>query len=163
MRRHAPYALLAAAVILLDQATKALLVRTVPFYSSVRVIPGFVHLTHIHNRGAILGFFSQSESPWTPFILLGLNLAALTLVFWYYSKTAREERGMRTALALIVGGAVGNMIDRIARGYVVDFIELSIGRFHWPTFNVADSGITIGAVLLLFTVVFRRPHASDSV
>jgi signal peptidase II len=163
MRRHAPHALLVAAIILLDQATKALIVRAVPVYSSVRVIPGFADLTHIHNKGAILGFFSQSESPWMPFILLGLNLAALALVLWYYSKTAIEERGVRTALALIVGGAVGNMIDRIVRGYVVDFIELAVGRFHWPTFNVADSAITIGAVLLLFTVVFRRPHASDSV
>jgi signal peptidase II len=163
MRRHAPYALLVAAIILLDQVTKALLVRAVPFYSSVRIIPGFANLTHIHNKGAILGFFNQSESPWTPIILLGLNLAALALVFWYYSKTAVEERGLRTALAFIVGGALGNVIDRIVRGYVVDFIELYVGKFHWPTFNVADSCISIGAVLLLLTVIFRRPYASDPV
>jgi len=163
MKRYGLHAALAAAVILLDQLTKSLIARTVPFYGSVRVIPGFLDLTHIHNRGAILGLFNSSERPGTTVLLLVLNAAALALVVYYFSKTTEKERAARLGLALIVGGALGNVIDRLTRGYVIDFVEMYAGQFHWPTYNVADASITIGAVLLIASVVFRRPHASDSV
>ncbi|MBN1939389.1 MAG: signal peptidase II [Candidatus Aminicenantes bacterium] len=163
MKRFAPYAALAGLVIVLDQVSKALIVAHVPFYGSVRLIPGFLKLTHIHNKGAILGLFNSSEYSWAPALLLVLNAAALALVLYYFSKTTDEERAARFGLALIVGGALGNVIDRIARGFVVDFIEMSAGSFHWPTYNIADSCITIGAVVLVWSVIFRRPHASDPV
>ncbi len=163
MKRFLPYAALSGLAILLDQVTKALIVARVPFYGSVKIIPGFLNLTHIHNKGAILGIFNSETHSWTPILLLFLNAAALTLVLYYFSKTSEKERAARLGLALIVGGALGNVIDRIARGFVVDFIEMYAGKFHWPTYNVADSGITIGALILIFSVIFRRPHASDPV
>jgi len=163
MKRYGLHAALSVSVILLDQLTKALIVKTVPFYGSVKVIPGFLDLTHIHNKGAILGLFNRSEQPWTTVLLLLLNAAALGLVIFYFSKTAEKEGVARLALAMIVGGALGNVVDRITRGYVVDFVEMHVGKFHWPTYNVADASITIGAVLLIASVIFRRPHASDSV
>jgi len=163
MKRHLPYAVLVAAILLLDQLSKAIIVKTIPFYGSIRVISGFFDLTHIHNKGAIFGVFNQSEHPMIPIVLLALNCAALALVVYYFLKTSDAERGMKVALTLIIGGAFGNVLDRIFRGYVIDFIEMYSGRFHFPTYNLADSSITIGAVLLLVTVIFRRPHASDPV
>jgi len=163
MKRYAPYAALAGLIIVLDQIAKALIVRNIPFYGSVKVIPGFLNLTHIHNKGAILGIFNGAEHAWAPVALLLLNAVALTLVVYYFSKTTEMERAARIALALIAGGALGNVVDRIARGYVVDFVEMYAGRFHWPTYNVADSCISIGAVVLVLTVILRRPHASDPV
>jgi signal peptidase II len=163
MKRYGIYAALAALVIGLDQLTKALIVKNIPFYGSVKVIPGFLDLTHIHNKGAILGILNSSEHAWTPVVLLLLNAAALTLVLYYFSKTSEEERAARFGLTLIVGGALGNVVDRIVRGYVVDFVEMYAGRFHWPTYNLADSCISIGAVILILSVILRRPHASDPV
>ena len=163
MRRYGLHAVLAAAIILLDQLTKAVIVRTVPYYGSLPVIPGFLDLTHIRNSGAILGLFGQMKQPWMTVILLVLNAAALGLVIYYFSKTAQRERLVRLALALIAGGALGNIVDRLARGYVIDFVDMHAGRFHWPTYNVADACITIGAVLLIAGVIFRGPHASDPV
>ncbi len=163
MKRAGWYAALAGLVILIDQAAKALIVNNIPFYGSARVIPGFLNLTHIHNKGAILGIFNSAEYAWAPIVLLVLNAAALALVIYYFSKTSESERAARLGLALICGGALGNIVDRLARGYVVDFIDMSVGSFHWPTFNVADSCISIGAVLLIFSVLFRRSHASDPV
>jgi signal peptidase II len=163
MKRYGLYAALSASIILLDQLTKALIVKTIPFYGSVEVIPGFLDLTYIHNKGAILGLFNRSEQPWTTALLLLLNAAALGLVVFYFSKTKDKERVTRLALAMIVGGALGNVVDRITRGYVVDFVEMYAGKFRWPTYNVADAAITIGAVLLIASALFRRPHASDSV
>ena len=161
MKRYGKYAALSALIILLDQAAKALVVSKIPFYITVKIIPGFLSLTHIHNKGGILGFLNRSELPWAPILLLVLNAAALTLVVYYFSKTSDKERLTRLALAMIVGGALGNVVDRIARGYVVDFIDMYAGKLHWPVYNVADSCISIGAVLLIFSVIFRRPHASD--
>lgn len=163
MKHYRPYAALAALVVLLDQVSKAVVHKFIPFYDSIKVIPGFLNLTHIHNKGAILGIFNSSGRSWTPVLLLLLNAAALGLVVYYFSKTSEKERAARIALSLIVGGALGNVVDRIARGYVVDFIEMYVGRFHWPTYNMADACISIGAVVLILSVIIRRPHASDPV
>lgn len=161
MKRIGLYGLLSGTIIIVDQIVKALVVKNIPFYGTARVIPGFLDLTHIHNKGAILGFLNRSENAATPFILLGLNVAALVLVVLYFTKTSEKERLARVALAMIVGGALGNIVDRLFRGYVVDFIDMYAGKFHWPTYNVADACISVGAVLLIFSVLFRSPHASD--
>lgn len=161
MKRAWPYAALAGAIILADQIVKALVVKTIPFYGTVKVIPGFLDLTHIHNKGAIFGFLNRSEHAAMPFILIGMNIAALVLVVYYFSKTTEKECLARIALSMIVGGALGNIVDRLVRGFVIDFIDMYAGRFHWPTYNIADAGISIGAVLLILSVLFRSPHAPD--
>jgi len=163
MRRWGLHAVLVAAIILLDQLTKALIVRTVPFYGTVTVIPGFLDLTRIHNKGAILGLFGGTGQPWTTVLLLLSNAVALGLVAFYFSRTTERERFARLALTLVAGGALGNIVDRIIRGYVVDFVDMHAGTLHWPVYNVADACITVGAVLLVAGIIFRRPHASDPV
>jgi signal peptidase II len=157
MKHHAPYIGLIAGLIALDQATKAIVVRLVPFYGHASVIPGFFAISHIHNKGAIFGTFSQAGNPIVTIGLLAAQLIALVLVVAYFLKTPASQRGMKLALTLILAGALGNFIDRIARGHVIDFLEFHVGRAYFPTFNAADSCITIGAALLVLVFFLRRP------
>jgi signal peptidase II len=157
MKKHAPFLGLIAGLIALDQISKAVVVRTVPFYGHASVIPGFFAISHIHNKGAIFGTFSQSGSPLVTIGLIAAQLFALAMVIIYFLKTPASQKGMKLALSLIMAGAVGNFIDRIARGYVIDFLEFHVGRAYFPTFNAADSCITIGAALLVLVFFLRRP------
>jgi signal peptidase II len=113
-------------------------------------------LVHIRNKGAIFGFFSQSGNIWV-FVLLTLaSLAALGLVIYYFFKTPPNEKILKISLSLILAGAVGNLIDRVFRGSVIDFLDFSVKGWHWPSFNLADSCISIGALLLVFVFLFKR-------
>ncbi len=157
MKRHLPFLGLIAGLVALDQAAKAVVVKLIPFYGNVSVIPGFFSISHIHNRGAIFGTFSQSGSPIVTIFLAAASLFALVMVVVYFFRTPASQMGMKVSLALIMAGALGNFIDRIGRGYVVDFMEFHVRRAYFPTFNVADSCITIGALLLILIFVIRRP------
>ncbi len=159
MRKNMPFAALALVLIGLDQASKALVEAKVGLHQSLPVIKGFFSIAPIRNKGAILGLFNASGSRLVPLLLGLLAFAAMILIGAYFLKTPASEKLVRTAFALIMTGALGNLIDRVARGYVVDFAEMHIGRFYWPTFNVADSCITIGAILLVVAVFFRRKPA----
>jgi signal peptidase II len=154
---------LVLAVVALDQASKSLIVRRIPFYGSVPVIPGFFDLTHIHNTGAIFGMFSRSGSSWPLVVLSVLSLAAIVLIAIFFLQSPPSDKLTRLSLALIMSGALGNQVDRFVRGYVIDFLDIHVRGFHWPTFNVADSCISVGAVVLLAAVFLRKPHASDPV
>jgi signal peptidase II len=154
--------LLIAAVIVLDQATKWLIARNVPPYSSLRIIPGFFNITHVRNKGAIFGAFSHPDRPLVFVLLTVASLIALVFVVYYFYKTPASERGLKLALSLILAGALGNLVDRIFRGYVIDFLDFHIKTRHWPFFNVADSCISIGAVLLLFFFLIRKPACTQS-
>jgi signal peptidase II len=155
-RKNIPYFILLAGLVAADQATKALIAARLRLFESLPVIPGLLNLSRVHNRGAIFGFLNQSPHAWVRAVLIGLSLAALVLVVVTFFKTPASQKGLRMALTLILAGAVGNQIDRLLRGYVIDFIDVHVKSFVWPTFNVADSCISIGAVLLLAFVVFRR-------
>lgn len=157
MKRNPFYFVFILVLILADQATKSLVARSLPLYSSHRIIPGFFNLTRIHNRGAIFGFFSQDGRPFVHLILAAASLLALILVIYYFFKTPPSDRLMKLALSLILAGALGNLIDRIFRGHVIDFLDFYIGRHHWPFFNVADSCISIGACLLILVFFRRKP------
>ena len=157
MKRHLPYLGLIAGLVALDQIAKAVVVKLVPFYGNVSVIPGFFAVSHFHNRGAIFGTFSQSPSPLVTIALAAASLFALVMVVVYFFRTPVSQKGMKLALTLIMAGALGNFIDRVARGYVVDFLEFHVKRAYFPTFNVADSCITIGALVLILILVARRP------
>jgi len=156
MKRHAPHLVLIAALIAADQITKAVVAKSVPFYGSVSVIPGFFAISHIHNTGAIFGVFNGSGSKLIAILLAAASLTAMGLVIVYFLKTPASQKAMRFALSLILAGALGNFIDRLFRGYVIDFLEVHVKKFYWPTFNIADSCISIGAVLLVFILVTRR-------
>jgi signal peptidase II len=157
MKKHALYLGFIAGLIALDQVTKAVVVRMVPFYSHANVIPGFFAISHIHNKGAIFGTFSQSGSLLVTIGLVAAQLVALVLVVVYFLRTPASQKAMKLALSLIMAGAIGNFIDRIAHGYVIDFLEFHVGRAYFPTFNAADSCITIGAALLVLVFFIRRP------
>ncbi|MBN2206968.1 MAG: signal peptidase II [Candidatus Aminicenantes bacterium] len=157
MTRKGGMLALAALLVVIDQLTKAAVAKGLALYETRRVIPGFLNLVHSRNDGAIFGFLSHGGNPALRWVLAAASVVALALVIYYFVKTPSRDGLMLTALSLILAGAVGNNLDRMARGSVVDFVDLYAGRFHWPVFNVADACITIGAGLLIFVVFRRKP------
>lgn len=148
--------------LVMDQLSKYLVARYLNLYQVVEVIPGFFNLTRVHNRGAIFGFLGNSSQP-LALILLNLGaLLAFAVVAYYFIKTPPEMVLTRVSFALIISGAMGNILDRIFRGYVIDFLDFYIGRYHWPFFNLADSCITIGAILLIYNLFRSQKKCSQS-
>jgi len=162
MRKNLPYFALALALVAADQVTKNIIAAKVALYESVPVIPGFFNITRIHNKGAIFGTFSQTDNTLVFALLTAASLAALAFVVVYFFKTPSADGLMKAALTLIMAGALGNQFDRLVRGYVIDFLDLYVGSAHWPFFNVADSCITVGAVLMLIILFRRKPACSPS-
>ncbi len=148
--------LIAVAIIFLDQITKWMILESMPLYGSIPVIKGFFSITHIHNPGGAFGLFAV-ESLWVRKILfLGVSSLAALLVLYFYHKTPRTYPWLLAAFSLIFGGAVGNLIDRVRFGKVVDFLLFYIGEYHWPAFNVADSAITVGVILFAIHIITGR-------
>ena len=151
MRKY--HFLIALLVLALDRYTKWLISHRLSLHGSISVIPGFFRIVHAENPGAAFGLFSDSPAPWKAALLIGFSLIALAIVamlLW------RSSHGMTTAgfgLALIFGGALGNLWDRLVSKHVVDFLLFYVGRYQWPAFNVADSAIVVGAVLLVFEIM----------
>jgi signal peptidase II len=162
VKKNATYLALIAALVVVDQITKRLVARWVGLYSSHTVIPGFFSITRIHNKGAIFGAFSQTPNRLVFLVLTAASLIALALVVYYFIKTPASDWKIKLALSLILAGALGNFIDRVFRGFVIDFLDFYVGRWHWPFFNVADSCITVGALLLIFFFIIRKPSCSPS-
>ena len=140
---------LSAAVFTLDRVTKRIIEARLSVFDAHTVIPGFFDIVHARNAGAAFSMFADSTSPWRPFFLIGLSLAALILVAGILRKASRLYRPTAVGLSLILGGALGNVFDRIVSGAVTDFLDFYVGSMHWPAFNVADSAIVIGSGLLL--------------
>jgi signal peptidase II len=154
MRRF--YFAAALVVLVLDRITKWLVEDRIGLHDSIPVIPGFFRLTHVQNRGAAFGLFAESPSEWKIALLVLFSLVALTIVsalLWRNSH-ALSMTGM--ALALILGGAVGNLWDRVLFGHVVDFLDFYFNGHHWPAFNVADSAIVVGACMLVAEILFKQ-------
>ncbi|HEX6929966.1 MAG TPA: signal peptidase II [Gammaproteobacteria bacterium] len=147
---HRPvnWLVVAALVIALDQATKYLVVRSMTLFDSIAVIP-HLNLTLLHNTGAAFSLLADAGG-WQRwfFVLLGAAVSVFILV-WLRKMPARQGPLLPLSLSLILGGALGNVIDRAIHGYVIDFIDVYYGAWHWPAFNVADSAITVGAVLFI--------------
>jgi signal peptidase II len=156
-----PFLLLIPLLIAADQASKWLVARAIPLEGTRDVFPGFLRLWHVRNSGAVWGFLSGHDGGWVPKAITALAAAALLVVLAFFLRTAAGERLELLAYALILGGALGNLIDRLRLGYVVDFIDVFVKSWHWPTFNIADSGITIGVLLLAFTLL-RRDSCTPS-
>ncbi|MFQ6070523.1 MAG: signal peptidase II [Candidatus Aminicenantales bacterium] len=162
MRRTVFYYLLIVFLLLVDQVTKFAVTKYIRLYQDITIIPGFMNLTNIHNRGAIFGFFSQNHNPAVYIILTIASLLALGFVVYFFFKTPFSDRMMKVSLSFILAGAMGNLLDRVLKGYVVDFIDVYVKSWHWPTFNLADASISIGAVLLVSFLLFGRPKCSPS-
>jgi len=146
MKRFIYFFLIAFLIVIVDQITKHLIMTYVKSFDMIEVLP-FLHIVSVKNTGAAFGILRDIGSGF----FIGVSVVAMILVIFLL---VRSKEGY-VSLSLIFGGAVGNLIDRIVLGYVVDFIDFSIGKFHWPAFNVADSALTIGIILLLFSHVFR--------
>ncbi|MDX1643541.1 MAG: signal peptidase II [Thermoanaerobaculia bacterium] len=158
----ASYLLLSLVVLLLDQLSKGLIEARLPLFGRYEVVPGFLNLVHVRNRGVAFGLLSEHGSAsWGVLLLVVLGLGALTVVAIYFRRTPPTERLLLVSLALIMGGAVGNLVDRIGSGAVTDFVDAYYGTYHWHTFNVADSAITIGIVLMLIDFVFAGGRTAE--
>jgi signal peptidase II len=151
------YLLVSLAVIVLDQWTKWLVEVHLPHHSSQTVIPGFFNLTHVRNTGVAFGLFASDGGGSGNWLLTLLGLGALVAVGLYFWYTPSRDRILLAALALVVGGAIGNLIDRVSSGAVTDFLDVFVGLHHWPSFNVADSAISVGIVLMAIDS-FRPRH-----
>src|SRR3989338_3010440 len=149
--------LIAGLVLLLDQAAKAVIVARFSMYTVVPVIPGFFRLVRVENPGMAFGLFSDSSSPLAFWLLTLVSVAVLGVVAFLLWKNQPSSALGGVGLALILGGAAGNGVGRLARGKVIDFLDFYIGRHHWPAFNLADSAIVIGAALLLLHTVIMNP------
>ena len=151
-----------AIVIALDRITKHLIEKTIPLEDTVDVIPGFFRLTHLQNPGSAFSFFAESNSTWRAPALILFSLTALIIISVLLWK--ERETSLKTiALALVFGGALGNLWDRLFNGAVTDFIDFYVGSHHWPPFNLADSAIVVGAVLLGIRMVFAATGEKGSV
>jgi signal peptidase II len=153
LRHRIPELWIVLAIVVFDQATKALIKAKLPLHESVTVIPGFFDLTHVRNTGAAFGMLDNTDFPYKPALMVIVALIALGAVASYALTLPATQRTARFGLALILGGAVGNLIDRATMGYVVDFVDVYFRGLHFWAFNVADSAITVGVVLMLLDVV----------
>jgi signal peptidase II len=149
--------LIAAGVVLVDRASKWLVAQNITLHDSLPVVAGFFRLTHVENRGAAFGLFSDSPSEWKVAVLILFSLIALVVVSALLWKNSHGMTVTGVGLALILGGALGNLWDRLVEGHVVDFLDFSVGGYHWPAFNVADSAIVMGALLLVTEILFSKP------
>ena len=131
----------------LDQASKIAIDKTFTLYESIAIVP-FFNLTYVHNTGAAFSFLSEAGG-WQRWFFAALAIIMSTIMTIWLTKLKGNETLLAVALSLILGGAIGNLIDRLAYGYVIDFLDVYYGTYHWPAFNIADSAITVGVALML--------------
>jgi signal peptidase II len=151
------------AIVVLDQVTKAAVRSALPLHSTRPVIPGVLDLIHVQNAGVAFGLMNDFDHPYRAFLTLGLAVAALVGIGYYARQLHPEERLARLGLSLILGGAVGNLVDRLRHGFVVDFIDVYWRGWHFWAFNVADAAISLGATLVLLELLRGNRHASHPV
>ena len=155
----------AAAVVALDQITKAAISSRFLLHESYAVINGFFNLVYVMNPGAAFGFLAGASAAFRYVFFTGVTAFAILLIIYYLVKHQHENIVTVFSLTLIFGGAVGNLIDRIRFGAVVDFLDVYISTYHWPAFNVADSAITVGAILMIREMIGmkkRKPSVNES-
>jgi signal peptidase II len=152
-----------AIVVALDQMTKSAVREWIPLHGTVPVIPGFLDLTYLHNTGAAFGFLNASDFAFKPLVIAAIATTALLAIAFYALQLKPDEWLARLGLGLILGGAVGNLIDRLAFGYVVDFVDAYWRGYHFWAFNVADAAITCGAVLVIADMLGLGRNVSKAV
>jgi signal peptidase II len=159
---RAIYFAIAAAIFLLDRWTKWLVSQKIALFDAITVIPGFFKITHLRNRGAAFSLFADAPDAWRIAMLVVFSTVALVVVIYLLAKSSAHLSLQGSALSLVLGGAVGNLWDRILHGWVTDFLLVYYKRWEWPAFNVADSAICVGAVLLIAELIYHREAAHDS-
>jgi signal peptidase II len=159
---RAIYLLIVLIVVLLDRWTKHLVAARIAPYAHIQVIPGFFRLTHTENTGAAFSLFADSTAPWKTALLIGFSVIALIVVTTLLWKNHHAQVATGVGLSLIMGGALGNLWDRLARGRVVDFLLVYVKQYQWPVFNLADSAIVVGAGLLIIEILFAKSNAREN-
>jgi signal peptidase II len=153
--------LIALLVIVFDRMTKWAVARNIALHDSVQVVPGLFRLTHVLNAGAAFGLFSDSPAGWKATILILFSMAALAVVSMLLWRNGHAMTSTAIGLSLILGGAVGNLWDRLSTGRVVDFLLFYISDYQWPAFNLADSAIVVGALMLVAEILFSKSPAAE--
>jgi len=155
--------LIAFAVLFLDRITKRVVAKDISLHDSITVIKRIFYITHVENRGAAFGIFNDSPSEWKIGLLVLFSIVALVIVSALLWRSSHSMTASAVGLSLILGGALGNLWDRLLSGRVVDFLLVYIGSYQWPAFNIADSAIVVGAGLLVFEILFTKaPEAEKS-
>ena len=149
-------AVITGLVVLADQVTKALILAYLPYHQSITVVPGFFDITHIHNPGGAFGLMANMNVTVRTIVFLLASSLAVGLIFYFYIKTPPAYVFLAVGFALIFGGAIGNLIDRVRLGIVIDFLDVYIGDYHWPAFNIADSAITVGIFIFGYHLLFKK-------
>jgi len=148
--------LVSGCVILADQTTKYIIKINVALYDNIIIIEKFFNITHILNPGGAFGFFASQSPEIRKFIFLFVSSVVALFVLWFYKRCAEDFIFLSYGLALVFGGAIGNLIDRFRYGKVVDFLDFYMGSVHWPAFNIADSAISIGMGILIYHIIFNK-------
>jgi signal peptidase II len=164
MQKHAMrkyHFLISLGVVLLDQLSKWVVAKQIALHDSIAVVPGLFRLTHVQNRGAAFGLFDESPSEWKISVLILFSIVALVVVTALLWKNSHAMTATGVGLSLVLGGAIGNLWDRLINGHVVDFLDFYIGSYHWPAFNVADMAIVIGAFLLVAEILFAKNPSEE--
>jgi signal peptidase II len=154
--KYTRLAVVAGLVVLCDQVSKALILKKLPLHHNIAVIAGLFDIVHVHNPGGAFGLMAGMGSGLRTVVFLLISSLAVGLILYFYLKTPPTHRLLAIGFALIFGGAIGNLIDRLRFGIVVDFIDVYIGTYHWPAFNVADSAITVGIFIFLLHLLFKK-------
>lgn len=152
---------IAGVIVLLDQWTKLWVDADMRLYQTIPVIDGFFSLTYVRNTGAAFSIFADFPASFRKPFFMVVTIVAVVGIGWFVRTTPREDKLTLIASGCILGGALGNAIDRLAYGSVIDFLDVFVGTWHWPAFNVADAFITIGVILILLAGFFQRPPAEQ--
>lgn len=147
-------------VVIADQLTKIAVVDAMTLFESHQILP-FFNLTYVHNHGAAFSFL-HTAGGWQRWFFTAIALGVSGLILWWLRQTPKQKTLLPIAFCLILGGALGNVYDRIAYGYVIDFLDFYINDWHWPAFNIADSAIFIGAALLIWDML-TNPQTSEEI
>jgi len=153
---------IAVLVVILDQLTKLWIQDHMVLYTTRTIVPGFFNIVHVLNRGAAFGFLNRSDIQWQTYFFFAATALAVLIIFHLLRMARDDDKLLITGLGLILGGAVGNLIDRIKTGEVVDFLDFYWKTYHWPAFNVADIAIFLGSLGLVFAFYRLRRPPQDS-
>ena len=155
-KKYISLAIVSGAVVVADQITKALILKYLPLHHSITVVAGLFDITHILNPGGAFGLMADTSVVVRTVVFLFISSLAVGLILYFYIKTPPGYALLAAGFALIFGGAIGNLIDRVRFGMVVDFLDFYIGKYHWPAFNIADSAITVGLFIFLYHLLFKK-------
>jgi len=144
----------AGTIVILDQVSKIWVTRIIASHETVPLISGLLNLVQVRNRGMAFGMLNRAGTDWQSYVLIAATLGAIAIIVFWFARLEEGAHGAVIGLSLVLGGAIGNLIDRIRLREVIDFLDFHIGHYHWPAFNLADSAITVGTLWLAVHLLF---------